>query len=96
MKSKKTEKNSIYAKTASPEQKNKTIFKFNVIMPLKKVDVVIVGAGLTGLTLAFYLEKAGKKVALIEKSDRLGGAIQTIHEKAVSYKKNQSDKINIY
>ncbi len=54
-------------------------------MPLKKVDVVIVGAGLTGLTLAFYLEKAGKKVALIEKSDRVGGAIQTVHEKDFIY-----------
>lgn len=49
-------------------------------MPEKKVDVVVVGAGLTGLTLAFYLEKAGKKVALVEKSDRVGGAIQTLHE----------------
>ena len=54
-------------------------------MPVKKVDVVIVGAGLTGLTLAFYLKKAGKKVALIEKSDRVGGAIQTVHEKDFVY-----------
>ncbi|SMO39023.1 oxygen-dependent protoporphyrinogen oxidase [Saccharicrinis carchari] len=54
-------------------------------MPANKVDVVIVGAGLTGLTLAFYLQKGGKKVALVEKSDRLGGAIQTIHEKEFVY-----------
>lgn len=54
-------------------------------MTVKKVDVVVIGAGLTGLTLAFYLEKAGKKVALIEKSDRVGGAIQTVHEKDFIY-----------
>ncbi|WP_075590123.1 protoporphyrinogen oxidase [Labilibacter marinus] len=54
-------------------------------MSNKKVDVAIVGAGLTGLTLAFYLEKAGKSVALIEKSDRVGGVINTIEEDGFVY-----------
>jgi oxygen-dependent protoporphyrinogen oxidase len=48
---------------------------------LSDVDVVIIGAGLTGLTTAFYLEKSGKKVLLLEKSSRCGGVINTKEEK---------------
>ena len=42
------------AKTAYPKMENVT------------VDVAIVGAGITGITAAYLLKKAGKKVALIE------------------------------
>lgn len=42
-------------------------------------DVIIIGAGLTGLTMAFYLKKAGLSVAVIEKGDRVGGVIHS-HE----------------
>ncbi|MCA1747159.1 MAG: protoporphyrinogen oxidase, partial [Bacteroidales bacterium] len=45
-----------------------------------KVDVVVIGAGLTGLTAAFYLVKAGLSVAVIEKEERIGGVIRTIHK----------------
>lgn len=38
-----------------------------------KVDTVIVGAGITGITAAYLLSKAGKKVALIDKSQILSG-----------------------
>ena len=40
-------------------------------------DVAIIGAGLTGLTLAFLLKKQGYNVIVLEKADRVGGAIQT-------------------
>ena len=30
-------------------------------------DVVIIGAGLTGLALAYYLKKAGRNVLVLEK-----------------------------
>ena len=43
-------------------------------------DIVIIGAGLTGLTLAYYLKKQGKDVLLIEKSDKAGGVINTENE----------------
>ncbi|MDH5409926.1 MAG: NAD(P)/FAD-dependent oxidoreductase [Alphaproteobacteria bacterium] len=39
-----------------------------------KFDVVIVGGGHNGLTCAAYLAKAGRRVLVVEASDRLGGA----------------------
>ena len=50
-----------------------------------KKDIVIIGAGLTGLTLAYYLQKAGKNVLLIEKQNRTGGVIQSITENEFTY-----------
>ncbi|MGE5447435.1 MAG: protoporphyrinogen oxidase [Bacteroidales bacterium] len=50
-----------------------------------KTEVIIVGAGLTGLTLAFYLKKAGIKFKIVEKLPRTGGVIQTISEKGFVY-----------
>ncbi len=49
------------------------------------VDIVIIGAGLTGLTLAFYLKRAGKKVLILEKEKRSGGVICTTHEDGFTY-----------
>ncbi len=46
----------------------------------QQTEVVIIGAGLTGLTLAHYLHKAGKSVVVVEKSHRAGGVMQT-HER---------------
>lgn len=40
-------------------------------------QVVIVGGGLSGLTLAYLLDRKNIKVTLIEASSRLGGRIQT-------------------
>jgi glycine/D-amino acid oxidase-like deaminating enzyme/nitrite reductase/ring-hydroxylating ferredoxin subunit len=37
-----------------------------------RVDVIVVGAGITGVTTAFLLKKAGLKVALLER-ERIGG-----------------------
>ncbi|MEW9699572.1 phytoene desaturase family protein [Paenibacillus sp. SI8] len=44
----------------------------------KKVyDTAVVGGGLTGLTAAVYLARAGKSVIVFEKESRLGGLAQT-------------------
>ncbi len=51
----------------------------------KKVDIVIVGAGLTGLTTGYYLNKAGKQVLIVDKLDRWGGVIQTHKENGFLY-----------
>ncbi|MDD4800294.1 MAG: protoporphyrinogen oxidase [Proteiniphilum sp.] len=45
-------------------------------------DVVIIGAGLTGLSAGVELTKRGWSVAILEKSDRVGGQIR-------SYKENE-------
>lgn len=50
-----------------------------------KKDVIIIGAGLTGLTTAFLLKKQGKEVLVVEKSDHTGGSIKTYTEKGYVY-----------
>ncbi|MEI7504778.1 MAG: protoporphyrinogen oxidase, partial [Paludibacter sp.] len=43
-------------------------------------DVVVLGAGLTGLTTAHYLKKANKNFIVLEKQNRVGGVIQSKQE----------------
>jgi len=49
-------------------------------MQIIETDVVIIGAGLTGLTLAFQLTRRGKNVRILEKNDWVGGQIRTFEE----------------
>jgi monoamine oxidase len=46
--------------------------------PRSTAPVVVVGAGLTGLTTAYELRKAGVDVLLLEAAPRAGGRIQTV------------------
>ncbi len=48
--------------------------------PHLKTNVVIIGAGLTGLVTAHYLLKSGISVKIVEKNNRPGGVMQTIKE----------------
>ena len=41
------------------------------------VDCAILGGGISGLTAAYYLKKAGHSVVILESSERLGGVIQS-------------------
>lgn len=43
-------------------------------------DVTVIGAGLTGLTTAYWLSRRGIAVHVVEKRDRIGGQIQTNHK----------------
>ena len=42
-------------------------------------DIVVIGAGITGLTTAYWLKKGGKDVEVLEKEERFGGQIHTFH-----------------
>lgn len=50
-----------------------------------KADVTIIGAGITGLTIAYYLQKKGKKVCLIERNAHSGGVISSRQEHGFLY-----------
>lgn len=47
-------------------------------------DCIIIGGGISGISFAHYLKKAGKKVLIVEKNNRIGGQIQTEHSTANS------------
>lgn len=45
-------------------------------------DCIIIGGGISGVSFAHYLKKAGKNVLIVEKNNRIGGQIQTEHSSA--------------
>lgn len=47
---------------------------------MNKYDVIIVGAGISGLSFAHYAAKAGMKVLVLEKSERPGGSFHTLNQ----------------
>lgn len=52
---------------------------------MKTVDIAVIGAGLTGLTAAHYLNKAGKNFVVFEKDKKHGGVINTHSENGFLY-----------
>jgi len=61
-----------------------------------ETDVVIIGAGLTGLTLAFQLTQRGKKVRILERNDWIGGQIQTHAEDGFVYESGPNTGVVSY
>lgn len=53
--------------------------------PILPKHAVIIGAGLTGLTTALYLKKAGWDVLVLEKESEIGGAMKTITEDGFTF-----------
>lgn len=43
----------------------------------KRYDVIVIGGGIAGLTVAYNLTKLGRKVLVIEKEKELGGALRS-------------------
>jgi len=52
--------------------------------------VAVIGAGLTGLTTAYYLRKRGVDVTIFEKADQAGGVIQTCRKDGFVYENGPS------
>jgi oxygen-dependent protoporphyrinogen oxidase len=42
-----------------------------------RLDVLVIGGGISGLTTAFHLVRGGRRVAVLEAAERVGGAIET-------------------
>lgn len=49
-------------------------------MSSERLDVVIVGGGISGLTTAFHLKRGGLRVAVLEAAERVGGAMETFSD----------------
>jgi len=45
-----------------------------------QLEIAVVGGGISGLATAFWLARAGREVALLEASDRVGGAVLSHRE----------------
>jgi len=52
---------------------------FSMLTYMTETDILIIGAGATGLMAARELTKAGKKVIVLEARDRCGGRIHTLN-----------------
>lgn len=50
-----------------------------------KLDAVVVGGGIAGLTAAAYIAKSGKSVALFERQPKVGGLVQTFQRNGVYF-----------
>lgn len=48
-------------------------------------EIVVIGAGLTGLSTAFHLHRQGRDVVILEKADCVGGQIHTYHENGFTF-----------
>ena len=48
---------------------------------VKKVDIIILGSGISGLTLGFYLQKKNRDFLVFDSSKIAGGNISTINKK---------------
>ncbi|MGM0530383.1 MAG: protoporphyrinogen oxidase [Bacteroidota bacterium] len=59
-------------------------------------DIVILGAGLTGLTLAHKLKNSGKSVLVLEKGERPGGVISTRREDGFLYEEGPNTGVVKY
>jgi len=56
-------------------------------------DVVILGAGLTGLTTAHHLKKRGLDFCILEKGNRAGGVINSVTENGFTYEEGPNSGV---
>lgn len=58
--------------------------------------IIIIGAGLTGLTTAFWLSRKGADVHILERSDRVGGQIRTFREAGFTFESGPNTGVVSY
>ncbi len=56
-------------------------------------DVIIIGAGITGLATAHHLKKAAKNFLVLEQSDKVGGVINSVHENGYIYEEGPNSGV---
>jgi protoporphyrinogen/coproporphyrinogen III oxidase len=56
-------------------------------------DIVILGAGITGLATALHLRKDGVDLTLLEKNERVGGVIHTVCENGFTYEEGPNSGV---
>lgn len=59
-------------------------------------DIVVIGAGLTGLTTAFYLARKGRDVEIVEQQNRTGGQIHTCNEAGFTFESGPNTGVISY
>ncbi len=52
---------------------------------MKKYDDIVVGSGISGLTMALLLGMNGHKVLMLEKNPRIGGSVARFHKKGIPF-----------
>ena len=55
--------------------------------------VVVIGAGISGLTGAHILHKAGCDVTVLEKNDKVGGSVETVVEKGFLFDRGSNSAL---
>ena len=63
---------------------------------MKQHDIVVIGAGLTGLSTAFELQRLGRDVVVLEKQSRVGGQIQTFTENGFTFESGPNTGVVSY
>jgi len=63
---------------------------------MKKYDVIVIGAGLAGLTAAYRLSVAGKAVLLLEKENFLGGRTSSFNDDGMKVEAGFHSHIGYY
>jgi protoporphyrinogen/coproporphyrinogen III oxidase len=56
-------------------------------------DVVVLGAGLTGMTTAFHLGERGLDLVVIDQSDRVGGVIKSVAQDGFLYEEGPNSGV---
>jgi oxygen-dependent protoporphyrinogen oxidase len=56
-------------------------------------DVVVIGAGITGLTTGWHLKKRALDFVVLEESDRVGGVIRSVREQGFLYEEGPNSGV---